>query len=89
MKAKNLTARKEKLSALLRLAHELGNRQRPLAILGEGNTSARLDDRTFLVKASGTSLGLLRGQDVVECKAAGLLSLLDCTGLSDAEVDAP
>ena len=87
MKAKNLTTRKEKLPALLRLSHELCNPQHPLAILGEGNTSARLDDRTFLVKASGSSLGRLRGQDVVECKAAGLLSLLDRTGLSDAEVD--
>jgi len=87
MKAKNLTDRNEKLPALLRLSHELGNPQRPLAILGEGNTSARLDDHTFLVKASGSSLGLLREQDVVECKAAGLLSLLDRTGLSDAEVD--
>jgi len=40
VKAKNLTARKEKLPALLRLSHELGNPQRPLAILGEGNASA-------------------------------------------------
>ena len=39
-----------------------------LAILGEGNTSARCTDDTFLVKASGTCLGTLSKDDVVECR---------------------
>jgi rhamnose utilization protein RhaD (predicted bifunctional aldolase and dehydrogenase) len=80
--------RTEKLADLLRLSHELGNAQRPLAILGEGNTSTRLTDGSFLVKASGTTLGTLREQDVVECKSDGLLRLLDEKGLADSEVDA-
>lgn len=79
--------RGERLTALLQLSHELGNPQRPLSILGEGNTSTRLDPETFLVKASGSSLGTLREQDVVECQARKLLPLLDQTMLSDAEVD--
>ena len=79
--------RNERLVALLQLSHELGNAQRPLAILGEGNTSVRLDNESFLVKASGASLGTLREPDVVECKTGALLHLLDQTGLSDAEVD--
>ncbi|MEI9960514.1 MAG: hypothetical protein WDM76_05070 [Limisphaerales bacterium] len=51
-----MSNRTEKLAALLRLSHELGNPQRPLAILGEGNTSVRLDAQSFLVKASGSNL---------------------------------
>jgi rhamnose utilization protein RhaD (predicted bifunctional aldolase and dehydrogenase) len=79
--------RTEKLTALLRLSHELGNPQHPLAILGEGNTSVRLDDRSFLVKASGSNLAALHESDVVECRADLLLKMLDETGLSDGEVD--
>jgi rhamnose utilization protein RhaD (predicted bifunctional aldolase and dehydrogenase) len=79
--------RTEKLTALLRLSHELGNPQHPLAILGEGNTSVRLDDRSFLVKASGSNLAALHESDVVECRTDLLLKMLDETGLSDGEVD--
>ncbi|NBX60264.1 MAG: class II aldolase, partial [Opitutaceae bacterium] len=38
---------------LLELSHQLGREDRALAILGEGNTSARLSADTFVVKASG------------------------------------
>ena len=79
--------RTEKLAGLLQLSHALGSPQQPLAILGEGNTSVKLDARTFLVKASGSRLATLRDVDVVECKSDGLLAMLDKTGLSDAEVD--
>jgi rhamnose utilization protein RhaD (predicted bifunctional aldolase and dehydrogenase) len=79
--------RKEKLEALIKLSHELANPLKPLAILGEGNTSARLSEKTFLVKASGSCLGSLRKEDVVECQADVLLRLLDGSKLSDADVD--
>ena len=79
----------DKLSTLLKLSHDLANPLKPLSILGEGNTSARLSDKTFLVKASGSCLGSLRKEDVVECRADLLLQMLDETGLSDAEVDGP
>jgi rhamnose utilization protein RhaD (predicted bifunctional aldolase and dehydrogenase) len=82
-----MNIRTEKLAALLSLSHELGNLQRPLSILGEGNTSTRLSEKTFLVKASGSNLGTLGQADVVECKAELLLSLLDRRGLSDEEID--
>jgi rhamnose utilization protein RhaD (predicted bifunctional aldolase and dehydrogenase) len=82
-----MNTRKEKLEALLNLSHDLANPLRPLAILGEGNTSVRLSDRTFLVKASGSCLGSLRKADVVECRANVLLQMLNETGLADAEVD--
>lgn len=72
---------------LLNLSHELGREDRGLAILGEGNTSTRLDEETFLVKASGTCLGALKPEDVVQCRFAALLPLLEKDKLSDQQVD--
>jgi rhamnose utilization protein RhaD (predicted bifunctional aldolase and dehydrogenase) len=83
-----MNPRAEKLAALLKLSHTLGDARQPLAILGEGNTSVRLDAGTFLVKASGSNLGNLRSGDVVECKADVLLALLDCKQIDDTEVNA-
>jgi rhamnose utilization protein RhaD (predicted bifunctional aldolase and dehydrogenase) len=76
------------LPDLLKLSHELGHATRGLAILGEGNTSARLNAETFLVKASGTCLATLKTDEVVECSFRKLLPLLGKSGLSDAVVDA-
>jgi rhamnose utilization protein RhaD (predicted bifunctional aldolase and dehydrogenase) len=78
----------ERRNALLRLSHDLGREDRQMAILGEGNTSTRLSADTFLVKASGSTLGTLRDQDVVECRSGDLLPLLQKDKLSDAEIDA-
>lgn len=81
------TNRRERLQSLLRLSHELGRADRPLAILGEGNTSAKLSDRRFLVKASGSNLATLSARDVVECRANVLLALLDKKGLRGEAID--
>ena len=78
----------DQLAALLKLSHELGREDRQMAILGEGNTSARVSAGTFLVKASGCTLGTLREQEVVECKAGVLLPLLERTDLGDEESEA-
>jgi rhamnose utilization protein RhaD (predicted bifunctional aldolase and dehydrogenase) len=75
------------LQSLLDLSHDLGREDRALAILGEGNTSARLSDETFLVKASGSTLGTLREEDVVECRSAPLLAMLDRTDLTDQQIE--
>ena len=72
---------------LLTLSHEIGREDRGLAILGEGNTSTRLSDETFLVKASGTCLGTLKEDDVVECRALSLLPLLEKDSMTDQQVD--
>jgi rhamnose utilization protein RhaD (predicted bifunctional aldolase and dehydrogenase) len=79
--------RRVKLKLLLDLSHQLGNPARPLAILGEGNASAKLNEDAFLVKASGCSLGTLDKNGLVECRSKMLLPLLDKSNLSDAEVD--
>jgi rhamnose utilization protein RhaD (predicted bifunctional aldolase and dehydrogenase) len=72
---------------LLSLSHEVGREDRGLAILGEGNTSVKLSEETFLVKASGTCLGTLKEEDVVECRFSALLPLLDKEGMSDEDMD--
>jgi rhamnose utilization protein RhaD (predicted bifunctional aldolase and dehydrogenase) len=75
------------ISDLLTLSHELGREDRGLAILGEGNTSVRLTDETFAVKASGTCLGTLKEEDVVECRFSALLPFLEKDNLTDQQVD--
>ncbi|MDQ3815498.1 MAG: class II aldolase/adducin family protein, partial [Armatimonadota bacterium] len=77
----------EQIKALLGLSHELGREERQLAILGEGNTSTRLDASAFAVKASGSNLATLRDQDVAVCRFDALLPLLEQSSLSDAAVD--
>lgn len=72
---------------LLELSHQLGREDRKLAILGEGNTSARTRADTFIVKASGSNLATLSALGVAECRFADLLPLLDRKGLSDAAID--
>ena len=79
--------RERRLADLLRLSHEVGSPALRMAILGEGNTSARLDAETFAVKASGCSLATLQPDGLTACRFDRLLPLLDQTGLTDAEVD--
>jgi len=75
------------LQDLLALSRELGREDRGLAMLGEGNTSARINPETFLVKASGTCLGTLAEGDLVACRASALLPMLEKDSLSDRQVD--
>jgi len=75
------------LQALLALSHELGREERKLAILGEGNTSLRLDTDTFLVKASGSNLSRLEADGVTACRFRGLLDLMKRRSATDALID--
>ena len=77
----------EKIEALLKLSHDLGREDRGLAMLGEGNTSCRLDTDTFLVKASGSSLATLREDQLVACRFSALLPMLHHLVMSDAKVE--
>jgi rhamnose utilization protein RhaD (predicted bifunctional aldolase and dehydrogenase) len=67
---------------LVALSHQLGDPAADLVVLGEGNTSAALGDGTFLVKASGTRLGGVTGDDLVRLDHAAVLALID-----DPELD--
>jgi rhamnose utilization protein RhaD (predicted bifunctional aldolase and dehydrogenase) len=78
----------QKRDLLIKLSHDLGREDRGWAILGEGNTSIRLDAENFLVKASGCNLGTLAKDDLVACRTLPLVSFLDRRNASDQEVDA-
>jgi rhamnose utilization protein RhaD (predicted bifunctional aldolase and dehydrogenase) len=82
-----MSALRGKLELLIALSADLGAERRELAILGEGNTSVRVSDKTFLVKASGSSLATLTENDLVECRFAPLLSMLDRDDLNDQEIE--
>jgi len=75
------------LDRLLDLSHQLGLEHRKLAILGEGNTSTRVGEETFLVKASGSNLATLSPEGVTECRFDGLLPLLKSAKMADAAID--
>jgi len=62
---------------LLKFSLELGKPGNRLAILGEGNTSAFVDDDTFFVKASGSQLGTLNPRQLLQVRFDGILPLLD------------
>ncbi|HEY8966815.1 MAG TPA: class II aldolase/adducin family protein [Candidatus Methylacidiphilales bacterium] len=72
---------------LLDLSRELGKEERGLAILGEGNTSARTGPETFAVKASGRNLATLDEKGLSECRFDAILPLFDEQGLTDAAID--
>jgi rhamnose utilization protein RhaD (predicted bifunctional aldolase and dehydrogenase) len=75
------------LPALLQLSHDLGREDRGLALLGEGNTSCRLDPDSFLVKASGASLANLQPNQLVACRLSSLLPLLQSETATDADIE--
>ncbi len=77
----------ETRAQLLQLSQDLGVESRRLAILGEGNTSARIGDDTFWVKASGSQLSNLDENGVVECRFAPLLDLIADKSASDERVE--
>lgn len=56
-------------------------------MLGEGNTSALVNDDVFLVKASGTSLQTLGKPDLVACRFEKLLPMLDQDDFSDQQIE--
>ncbi len=60
---------------LLELAADAGD-SRHMAILGEGNISASIDERYFLVKASGTRISALKPEHLVEVDAKPLREAL-------------
>jgi rhamnose utilization protein RhaD (predicted bifunctional aldolase and dehydrogenase) len=70
---------------LLQLSHEFGKAQ--WTILGEGNTSGRIDERTFAVKASGSSLGTLTEIELTHCYFDKLLPLLDRENITEQEIE--
>lgn len=74
------------LNDLLDMSQKLGDPSFDYAILGEGNTSARVDEDTFYIKASGTALGSLKATDLVKVSFQRVMDLLSNDSLSDGEI---
>ena len=74
------------LKELIALSQSLGDPARDLAILGEGNTSARAGDDCFYVKASGKELRTADESSFVLVSHPRAMDILNGADLSDSEV---
>jgi rhamnose utilization protein RhaD (predicted bifunctional aldolase and dehydrogenase) len=77
----------EVLQQLVEMSHYLGDPGKTYAILGEGNTSARIDADSFYVKASGTTLGTMKPSDFLVVSISKVTAILDDHDAGDADVD--
>jgi len=74
------------LDGLVEMSRTLGAPERDFATLGEGNTAAKIDDRSFFVKASGSRLGYSQRDSFVEVLFAPTLAMLKRRQMSDQQV---
>jgi rhamnose utilization protein RhaD (predicted bifunctional aldolase and dehydrogenase) len=78
----------EVLAQLVAMSRRLGDPALDYVILGEGNTSARVDDDTFWVKASGAELRVIEASGFVQVRFEPVLALLERDGADDQAVKA-
>src|SRR5260370_39124488 len=78
-----MTNRETILQELAEFSRRLGDPVRDYAILGEGNTSASVDDETFYVKGSGATLRDIGPEGFVRVRSAPVLAMLDEDKLTD------
>lgn len=76
------------LAQLVTMTRALGAPERDYVILGEGNTSARVDADTFWVKASGVCMAEADARAFLRVRLPEVLSLLDEPPLPEREVRA-
>lgn len=76
------------LEQLIAMSRELGKPESDLAILGEGNTSVKLDDGAFWVKASGTTLATADEHSFVKLALDAAVALLDADLSTDQAIQA-
>jgi rhamnose utilization protein RhaD (predicted bifunctional aldolase and dehydrogenase) len=76
------------LSQLITMSRHLGDPTLDCVILGEGNTSARVDEATFWVKASGVELRTIEASGFVRVRFDRVLALLEAGDLGDDDVKA-
>ena len=74
------------LEQLVGMSRELGKPENEYVILGEGNTSARIDDDYFFVKASGRYLADAQRDTFVKVRLKDAAAILDGGDLTDEEI---
>lgn len=75
------------LQELVEMSRYLGDPAKPYAILGEGNTSARIDEDSFFVKASGSTLATISEKDFLPVSISRVTGILDDESAGDEDVD--
>ncbi len=83
-----MNTRDEILEKLIAMSRSLGEWHKDYVILGEGNTSARIDEETFWVKVSGAEMGKSGPESFVEVRFDIILDMLEGGDLSDEEIKA-
>jgi rhamnose utilization protein RhaD (predicted bifunctional aldolase and dehydrogenase) len=78
--------RAKALGQLVQMSRHLGLPEHDYVILGDGNTSARIDEATFWIKASGAQLYNIPRSAFVQVALAPVLAMLKEKDLSDAEI---
>jgi rhamnose utilization protein RhaD (predicted bifunctional aldolase and dehydrogenase) len=73
----------EILKQLVALSNNLGRPELDYAMMGEGNTSARVDEGSFYVKVSGSELRTATETSFVCCSLERVLALMDVPDLDD------
>ena len=76
------------LQQLVALSRSIGEPAKDLVILGDGNTSAMIDENSFFVKASGSMLDGIGPDGFTEVAFAPVLDILKRDSLSDSELKA-
>ncbi|MDZ4857910.1 MAG: class II aldolase/adducin family protein [Candidatus Hydrogenedentes bacterium] len=71
---------------LVEMSRYLGDPSKGYAMLGEGNTSARIDTDSFYVKASGTTLATIGADGFVRLSISKVLSIIDDESAGDEDV---
>ena len=79
--------KKEILKDLIRMTRNIGNPKYDYVILAEGNTSARIDDGSFFVKASGFYMENIEEKGFVEVRSEPVLLLLKRDHMTDEEIE--
>ena len=80
----------ETLHKLVKLSNNLGRADYHLAIIGEGNTSAKVEIKdiadSFFIKASGTQLATVTGDDFIQVYFEPIVQLISLKDPNDEEI---
>jgi rhamnose utilization protein RhaD (predicted bifunctional aldolase and dehydrogenase) len=77
---------KNLLTELITLSHNLGDPANDYVILGEGNTSVKVDEQSFWVKASGVELRTIGPDGFAQVSFERVLAMLNGPDLNDQEI---
>jgi rhamnose utilization protein RhaD (predicted bifunctional aldolase and dehydrogenase) len=81
-----IRTRNEILNSLRILSNNLGDLRYNLAIIGEGNSSAKIDSKTFYITASGSQLSSIKESGFVELSFNKIMRMMDVEYLNDSDI---